>query len=459
VTAPSLLEGIDDRSPQGIAAAVARRITEGSVLPGERLPTVREVAAALAVSPATVSTAWQALTRAGLIHSRGRAGSFVHTERPAWVSPRIQSMSGRATAPRSDLSLGTPDPALLPPLGPAFARVSLHVDTGSYHDRPVLPALEEVLRESWPAPVEAITVLDGALDGVERTLEQVVRFGDRILVENPGFPYFFDLAEALGVEAVPLALDAHGVLPASLARGLAAHPAALLLQPRAQNPTGASMTAERAEHLARLLRSSREAERVVVIEDDHSGPISLAPDVTLARWIPDRVVRVRSFSKSHGPDLRMAALGGPAAIVDAIVARRMLGPAWSSRLLQTVLLDLLTDPSAQAAVGRARTEYGRRQAALSLALARRGIALAAADGINAWLPVADARSTSTRLAAVGVSVADGEPFVLGSADDGRRHVRVTVGLIARDVETVAAVLADAAADVHPQTDAAGSGSA
>ncbi|MFX9858901.1 hypothetical protein ABTP71_18440, partial [Acinetobacter baumannii] len=94
--------------------------------------------------------------------------------------------------------------------------------------------------------------------------------------------------------------------------------------------------------------------RVVVIEDDHSGLICSAPDVTLARWIPGQVVHVRSFSKSHGPDLRIAALGGPAHIVERVVSRRMLGPGWTSRLLQTVLLGLLTDDGAVARVRTAR---------------------------------------------------------------------------------------------------------
>ena len=73
----SVALSIDERSPQGIASGIARLITTGDLAPGDRLPTVRELASDLGVSPATVSHAWQTLASTGLIMSRGRSGSFV----------------------------------------------------------------------------------------------------------------------------------------------------------------------------------------------------------------------------------------------------------------------------------------------------------------------------------------------------------------------------------------------
>lgn len=430
-----------DRSPQGIAGVIARLVTDGVLAPGDRLPTVREVAADLSVSPATVSAAWQALARTGTIVSRGRAGTFVRGVRRDWLTRRVQGLSAREGDWRLDLSLGTPDPALLPSLAAAFSHVTLRADTGRYHDLPVLPELAAVLERDWPWRAGTITVVDGALDGISRTLEQVVRFGDRVAVESPGFPYFFDLVEALGAEAVPLSLDDEGVRPQSLADALVERPTAVILQPRAHNPTGASMSAERARRLAAVIGAARDGSRVVVIEDDHSGLISMAPAVSLGLWLPDQVVHVRSFSKSHGPDLRIAALGGPARLVERLVARRMLGPGWTSRLLQTVLLDMLTDPEALAAVGAARHVYRDRGEALVTALRREGVAVPGHDGLNLWLPVADERAATVHLAAAGIAVAAGTPFVI---DGGPAHVRVTAGVVAGDVSAVARDLAAAA---------------
>ncbi len=442
-----------DTTPRGIAGVIGRMINAGDLAGGQRLPTVRELATALGVSPATVSQAWQALAGAGLIESRGRAGSFVRPRSPRWLAPRMRGMAAPDDPVRLDLSRGTPDPLLLPALGPALSRVSSRAETGSYQAEPVIPGLASVLVDSWPSGAESIMVVDGALDAISRTLEQLVRFGDRVVVESPGFPPFLDLLDVLGAEAVPVRLDEHGVLPDSLARALVRRPVAVLLQPRAQNPTGASMTLERAEALARVIRSASDVDELVVIEDDHSGLISTAGDVTLGGALPGRVVHVRSFSKSHGPDLRIAALGGPRELVDHIASRRMLGPGWTSRMLQTILLDLLTDGGSIDAVAEARRQYYTRQRALGDALRSRGVAVAPADGINLWMPVLSERSALVQLAAAGIRVAAGTPFLAAGGTDAARgmrgrmpaeFVRITVSALRDDTDEVADALATAA---------------
>ena len=448
----SWIQNIDGSSPRDIAASIARQITSGELAPGDRLPTVRDVASEIGVSPATVSHAWQALARAGLIVSRGRAGSFVRSTDAAWLPPRTQGLAGHPGDARLDLSRGTPDPLLLPGLARALARVSAgaqSAQTSSYHDLPLIPELERVLRAAWPYPAEAITVVDGALDAVSRALESVVRFGDRVVVESPGFPPFFDLIDALGADRVPVILDDDGMLPASLAAALGTHPSAIILQPRAQNPTGASMPRARAEELARIIRTHPNGSQVTVIEDDHSGQISTSGDVSLGEWLPDQVLHVRSFSKSHGPDLRIAALGGPTRIVDRIVARRMLGPGWTSRMTQRILYDLLTDGQSIDEVAEARRQYHTRQRALATGLGVWGVASPVrSDGINTWLPVADERSALVQLAAVGIRVAAGSAFMATDVPGAPAFVRVTAGMVRDDTTEVAAALA-AAALPHP----------
>lgn len=132
---------IEESTPQGIAAAIARMISSGDLAPGDRLPTVRELAADLRISPATVSHAWQALSGVGLIVSRGRSGSFVRATSRRWLPPRFQGLAGQLEATRLDLSTGTPDPELLPAIGPALSRVSTRAGTTSYLTEPVIPEL------------------------------------------------------------------------------------------------------------------------------------------------------------------------------------------------------------------------------------------------------------------------------------------------------------------------------
>jgi DNA-binding transcriptional MocR family regulator len=441
----SVALAVEESTPSGIAGAIARLITSGDLAPGDRLPTVRVLAADLGVSPATVSHAWQALAGVGLIVSRGRSGSFVREERTAWLPPRSRGLrdSGQPAA-RLDLASGTPDPALLPDIGPALSRLPARAGTSNYYDVPVLPELERVLRASWPYEVEGLTVVDGAMDAISRTLDLVVRYGDRVVVENPGFPPVFDLLEHYGVEQVPVELDEHGIRPESLAEALALSPSAIVLQPRTHNPAGVSTTAGRARELATIIRSTRTADRTIVIEDDHSGEISASPDVSLGEFLPDRVMHIRSFAKSHGPDLRIAAVGGPRELVDRLVARRILGPGWTSRLLQTVLHDLLTDAATIAGLDRARMAYRDRQFALGAALAANGVELPVPDGINLWLPVNDERNAVVQLAAAGIRVAPGAPVLSATPTPAGDFVRVTAGLVDDGVDALAGLLAAAA---------------
>ncbi len=436
------LTELEHRTPLAIATEISRLVREGTISPGERLPTVREVAAGLAVSAGTVSAAWRALADAGLIVSRGRSGTFVRSVRATSMTSRLQGLAASPAA-RLDLSRGTPDPAMLPSLETALSHAKPRADTGGYHDAPVLPELRDVLVEQWPTRVEALTIVDGALDAISRILELVARFGDTVALESPGFPHFFDLLDAIGVQAVPLEVDDSGVTPLSLARALARKPAAVILQPRAQNPTGVSMSKERARALANVLVTGADWRRITVIEDDHSGLIASAPAVTLSTWLPSQVVHVRSFSKSHGPDLRIAAVSGPRPLIDRLVRRRALGPGWTSRLLQSVLYELLTEESAVARVRTARLIYRDRIDRLAVALRRLGIEVGDPDGINLWLPVRDERAALVRLAASGISAAAGAPFhAPGAAYEP--HLRVTAGMVIENVRLVAETLADAA---------------
>ena len=140
---------------------------------------------------------------------------------------------------------------------------------------------------------------------------------------------------------------------------------------------------------------------MIIVEDDHSNEISGAPLVSLGRWLPPQTVHIRSFSKSHGPDLRLAAVGGAGDIVSAIANRRLLGPGWSSRILQSVLLELLRDPTTGDSLAHARVDL-RGAALRGVAACSRdgGVAHPDGDGINLWMRVADERRALLRLAAL-----------------------------------------------------------
>lgn len=443
--AHELAEVIAEPSARGIAVGVARLIREGRLVAGDRLPTVREVSRELSLSPTTVSDAWQRCAQSGLIEGRGRLGTFV-IGRPDRSGPRrYRSMSAAAGHVAIDLSTGSPDPELLPDVVSAMAGLTAEAIPTNYWDRPVLPQLEEVLRARLAFETEVVTVVNGALDALDRVAASVLAFGDRVIVEDPTFPPLLDLFDLLGVEALPVPSDNEGLLPAEFAAALAERPRAVFLQPRAHNPTGRSMSAARAQVLAELIGGSR----VWVVEDDHSSGISMSPNVSIGMWLPERTVRIESFSKTHGPDLRLASLAGPHELMDDLVERRALGPAWSSRILQSVLLSMLTNRAAEVQVERARLAYHDRRRRLVEALADRGIETEGHDGINLWLPVADERVALVALAAQGIGVAPGAPFLVQPSRTD--HVRISIATVRDGFDELARQLAEAASGRRPAT--------
>jgi DNA-binding transcriptional MocR family regulator len=416
-----LVEAVDDRSSKGIALALSAAIDRGVLRPGERLPPIRRVARDLQVAPATISAAWSRLARAGLIETDGRRGTRV---REASVGPRryrraIDSQLGY----RVDLSTGLPDPRLLPDLHAAMQRVPRDDTPHSYLEEPVVPALRAVLEESWPNPVEDLTVVDGAMDAHSQFVAAHLRFGDRVAVEQPCFPPLLDLLEMAGVVPLGVAYDAEGPAVPDVVAAADAGAKVLFFQPWGQNPSGQSLSPSRAEALAAAL----DGHDVVVVEDDSAGGTPSGPPATLGSLLPERTVLVRSFSKTHGPDLRLAAVGGPTSVVRPIVERRYLGQGWSSRLVQSILLDLLTDDASRALVAEAQATYAARTAAMADALAGRGVAVQGRDGINVWVPVAEQGAALLHLAAAGVRAASGDPFWISTPRS--HHIRITTSAI------------------------------
>lgn len=432
-------ERLAEHTARGLAGAVNEAIRDGVLTPGTKLPPVRQVADGLGLSPTTVNAAWQLLARSGVLHADGRRGTTVAQPRPTGPR-RYWQAGGRVADLGLDLATSEPDPALLPDLVPALSR--LHATPpGAYLDDSVLPALEALLRERWPYPVDQLTVVDGAMDAMDLLATSLLRIGDRVVVEDPAFPHLIDLLDVLGTQVIGVPLDDEGPQPDRLRAALESRPASVFLQPRAHNPAGISWTPRRAAELASVFADSPGS---VVIEDDAGGDVAAAAPVSLGTWLPDRTVHIHSFSKAYGPELRLAAMGGPAALIGPVVERRLLGQGWTSRLLQHLLLNLLTDENSVAQIRHARQEYRSRRDAVIEALAVEGIPIGPGDGINLWLPVHDEQAALISLASQGIGAIAGTGFMIEDSPGRGPHIRVTVGLAAEGHAELAHHLAVAA---------------
>lgn len=434
----SLEERLDAPTAKGLAQAVSRAIRDESLRPGDQLPPIRQVAAELMMSPTTVSAAWQLLARSGTIRSDGRRGTTVA---PTARGGERYTRALRHESPvRLDLSTGIPDSALLPALGPVLATLHDPATPSSYLDDPVLDELRVEVERDWPYAADDLLVVDGAMDALDLVTRALLRPGDLVLVEDPGFPPLLDLLEDRGAEVVGIPLEEDGLDLQRVQGLLPRRPAAVVIQPRGQNPTGVSMSAGKAQRLAGLLRG----QDCIVIEDDSSGPIASSAPISLGADIPDQVLHIRSFSKSHGPDLRLAALSGPDVLLAPVRHARAIGQGWTSRLLQRVLTGLLRDDDCARGIEAARAEYARRRELVVAGLARHGIEVPGTEGLNIWVPVRDEPAAVLRLASQGIAVTPGSPFSVEHLTGPEGHVRVTTGLVREHHAELADVIAEAA---------------
>jgi DNA-binding transcriptional MocR family regulator len=422
---------IAGRTARGIASSIEAEIRDGELPPGARLPTIRELATQLGVSPMTAGTAYRELRRRGLLTASGRRGTRVSDGPPLPVSAAPLVPTGAR-----DLTTGNPDPELLPSLATALAdldpRPRGHPYTNKL-DRLVARAEAHFAADGVPTP--ALAVVAGALDGVERALAAQLAPGDSVAVEDPSFVRVLDLLRALGLVPVPVAVDDDGPLPDALERALTAGASAFILTPRWQNPFGARLTAERVGELRQVLD---DFEGVLLIEDDHAGLIAGEPAHTLAperhRW-----ATVRSASKAFGADFRLAVMTGDRVTIARAEGRQLLGTGWVSHVLQELVANLWADESVREQLEQTAIVYGARRRRLLDALAGRGIAAHGASGLNVWIPVAEEAATVGALLQRGWAVVAGERWRLRAGP----AIRITTSTLRDDeADAVAADLAD-----------------
>ncbi|BBX96147.1 aminotransferase class I/II-fold pyridoxal phosphate-dependent enzyme [Mycobacterium lacus] len=426
---------ISGKGAESIAGSIEEAISQGRLAPGDTLPPIREVAAQVGVNVNTVAAAYRLLRDRGAVETAGRRGTRVR-DRPA-TTPRSLLGLGVPAGAR-DLSTGNPNPALLPIADarlPAASRTPV-----LYGESAVSAALAEFARADLTADgvgADHVTVTSGALDGIERVLSAYLRPGDRVAVEDPGWANLLDLLAALGLSAEPVRVDDDGPLVLEMARALRRGVRAVVVTSRAQNPTGAALTADRAGALRSLL-AGRSGD-LLLVEDDHCAGIAGAPLQSLGgctrRW-----AFVRSASKAYGPDLRLAVLAGDRRTVERVHGRLRLGPGWVSRLLQDLAVSLWSDDAATRLVLRAEERYASNRSRLCAALADRGVAAHGRSGLNVWIPVPDEAVAITRLLNAGWVAAPGTRFRIGTAPG----MRITIADLASDeIDPLADAVAEA----------------
>ncbi|WP_207837872.1 aminotransferase class I/II-fold pyridoxal phosphate-dependent enzyme [Williamsia soli] len=409
-----------------LADAVAELIKSGEIAVGDRLPTVRSLAKSTELTVGAIVHAWGQLQDQGFVQTRRRGGTVVLPPRDSVPERGIADWRG------VDLAQNAPDLALQPSLADALLS-SLGAETLNVFGRELMTKrLQQAVERSWPFEPQAWATAGGGTEALLLAVEAAAPPGSTIAVDEPLGPGVLDTIRDLGLHAIGVGADADGPCPDDLEVALAAGAVAFVFQPGAPFAVDHVVTAQRTAHLARVLAAHP---GVWIIEDDSIGPLESADLPSMGSALPDRVVRIRSYCKAYGIDVRTSVLGGSRELIETAMRLRSHGVGSNSRILQDTLAYLIKSEDAERTVRLAQERYAARRTALIEALAARDIdARAGAQGLVVWVTVSDETAALVALARQGISVGAGSRSFVESG--GRNLLRISATQLPDDTEGI-----------------------
>ena len=193
------------------------------------------------------------------------------------------------------------------------------------------PPLREILAAEHRADPDQVLVTNGSLQGFVFLLETLLSPGDLVAVESPTYDRALLQLRLHGMDVLPIPMDDDGLIVEALAEACAAGrvPKLIYTIPNFQNPSGATLTAERRRALVEVC----ERHDVLILEDDPYGRLRFEGEPIPGIWEtaePGRVIFTSSFSKTVAPGLRVGYLVSPPAIAATLAAaasRTYISPA------------------------------------------------------------------------------------------------------------------------------------
>ena len=437
------LDGIPDHLPKHvrIAQAIALDISRGRLRAAEKLPGSRQLAQRLGVHRNTVNAALRELISQGWLEARPARGYFVRLEESQAATPRtldpVEHNPGAAgytlpPLPQSPLrekrgiplSGGSPDPRHFPTiaLARAYRRVlSRHgtelLDYGKPYGEPRLRAhLAEMLRNQrgLTATSEHVLVTRGSQQAIWLAAHVLLKPGDRVAVEDLGYPPAWDALRNTGASLVPLPVDEEGLRVDALQAAMNEQRIrAIYLTPQHQFPTTVALSPGRRLALMALAADAR----LAVIEDDYAHEFHYAgrPRLPLASDDPtNQVIYVGSLSKVLAPGLRIGYAVGSPEVIEQMGHLRAMCDYQGDNIGEAAVAELIEDGELQRHMRRMRRVYEtRRDHLVELLHSTLPDDLSASTpdgGLSLWVRVHHVRPAlwSARCRALGVDLRAGE---------------------------------------------------
>lgn len=408
-----------------IADALQAAVVAGSLKPGERLPTQRQLAAQLAVDLTTVTRAYDEARRRNLLEGRGARGTYV-------AAPKV------ALNAVLDLSMNTPPP----PDGVNFddmlkqglsqvlmganneQLMTYHLAGGGESDRQA--------GAKWLAPMfghldtQQLVVCPGAQAAIAALILALTEPGDVILAEAMTYPGLLAAATKFSRRIIAVEADQHGMLPEMLEQACRQHkPGLVYLNPTLQNPTAITMPEQRRKELASIAQRCN----VRIVEDDPYWLLVDAPPPPIATFAPEQVYYISTLSKCLTPGLRVAfvLIRDPQELERFLIALRsfaLMGAPLTAALATQWILDDSARGLMEGVCEEARFRHRMARDILAGRYSGTG------DGLHVWLAL-PAYWNSAQLARTaereGITVMPAEAFATGS--ESVNAIRISLGSI------------------------------
>lgn len=316
-----------------LARELRQGMEKGVYAPGERLPSLRQLARQQGVSLASVLQSYQRLEQEGLIEARPKSGFFVSTTTTAQAkAPDSSHSSNNATLVNvGELALSliseTKAPGLIR-LGAAVPSQDMlplqslsrslsgcarrnWAQTGRYEspqgDLGLRRQIARLMRQAGcSCSADDILITNGCLEALTLALRICTRPGDTVAIESPTYFGILQVMESLGLKALELATHpTQGIDVCALEKVIASQKiSACVLMPCYHNPLGCSMSNENKQRTVSLLNQAN----IPLIEDDVYGPLTHGrsrPKAAKAYDEKQQVILCSSFSKTIAPGFRL----------------------------------------------------------------------------------------------------------------------------------------------------------
>ena len=377
--------------------AIRGRIAARSLTPGEKLPSIRALAASMQLSTSTVVEAYERLAAEGVIRSRPGSGFFVAGQLAplsmAEIGPRLERAVDPFWVSRQSLqahdAMLKPGCGWLPPdwLPQQALRRGLRTlaragdaSLTDYGPPQGLPALRQLLARRMAdrgveASAEQIVLTDSGTQAIDLVCRFLIEPGDTVLVDDPCYFNFLAVLRAHRVQVVGIPQTPTGPDVEQFARAIAEHSPRLYLTNAAiHNPTGATLSPVTAH---RLLKLADEAQ-LTIVEDEVFADLEMVAAPRLAAFDGmQRVVQVGSFSKTLSAAARVGYVAARRDWVDGLLDLKIATSFGSGQVSSELVFNVLKDGS-----------YRKHVEALRMRLARAMVEVGSrlqAVGIRPWL--------------------------------------------------------------------------